>query len=409
MTDDIPIPDPSASEEPPARVVLKPRRARPFFARHPWVFAGSIACVEGDPAPGDEVGVYSREDVLIARGLFNPRSAIRVRLYRWDDGPLDESFWRGRIDDAVRLRDEVLGLGGEESATRLIYSESDGLSGLTVDRYGRWLVAQFTSLALYGRRELLLRLLSERTGCAGILVRTDPAIADPEGLPVEEEVGHGSLPEGPIRIVEHEVAYAVDVRAGQKTGAYLDQRENRRAVAALARGRKVLDLFCYTGGFSLNALKHGAAHALGLDSSAAAIERARGNAVANGLGAARFEVADIFAALDRLRDGGQRFGLVVCDPPKFARSPRDLDDALKGYLRLNRAAVEVVEPGGLLATCSCSGLVTRTMFADLLNRVAELTGRTIQVLEQRGQAPDHPVTASCLETDYLKCMICRVS
>ncbi len=172
----------------------------------------------------------------------------------------------------------------------------------------------------------------------------------------------------------------------------------------------MLDLFCYTGGFALNALKHGgASHALGVDSSAPAIELARRNAVANGLGAARFEAADVFATLEKLRASGQRFGLVVCDPPKFVRDPRDLDDALKGYLRLNRAAIDVLEPDGVLATCSCSGLLDRTMFADLLGRVAELTGRPIQILEQRGQAPDHPVSASCLETDYLKCFLCRVT
>jgi 23S rRNA (cytosine1962-C5)-methyltransferase len=393
----------------PARVVLKPRRARPFFARHPWVFAGSIDRVEGAPEPGDEVAVVSREGAFVARGLYNPHSAIRVRLYRWEDTPLDEAFWKDRLASAARLRVDVLGLDRPLGAYRLVFSESDGLSGLTVDRYDRWLVAQFTSLALFRRRDVLLPELLALTGAEGVVLRSDRAMSEHEGLPGDLGPGLGPAPDGPIEIVEHGVRYEVDLRAGQKTGAYLDQRENRRAVAAYASGRKVLDLFCYTGGFSLHALKHGEAeHALGIDGSAPAIEVARRNAVTNGLGAVRFEAADVFATLEELRGSRRTFGLVVCDPPKFARGPKDVDDAVKGYLNLNRMAVDVVEPGGVLATCSCSGLVDRTLFGDVLNRVAELSGRPIQILEQRGQPPDHPVSASCFESEYLKCFICRV-
>ncbi|MBX6311433.1 MAG: class I SAM-dependent rRNA methyltransferase [Isosphaeraceae bacterium] len=391
------------------RVVIKPRRARPFFARHPWVFAGSIERVEGTPAPGDEVDVVSHEGVWIGRGLFNPASAIQVRLYRWDDGPLDEAFWRERLAAAVRLRMQVLGLDSSGGACRLVFSESDGLSGLTVDRYDRWLAVQFTSRALHERRDLLVRLLVEQTGAEGVMLRTERGIAEQEGLEARDGPIFGRVPEGPIAIVEHGISYQVDLGTGQKTGFYLDQRDNRRAVAALAAGRRVLDLFCYTGGFALNCLRHGAIHALGIDSSATAIELARQNAVANGTGSARFEAADVFEALDTLRASEQRFGLVVCDPPKFARHIRGVEDALRAYLRLNRMAVDVLEPDGLLATCSCSGHVDRLTFAQMLGQVAELSGRSIQILEQRGQAADHPVSASCLETEYLKCFLCRVS
>ncbi len=393
------------------RVLLKPRRARPFFARHPWVFAGSIDHVEGSPTPGAEVAVVSREGQFVARGLFNPFSAIRVRLYRWEDEPLDEPFWRDRLASAIRLRADVLRLPqGEATASRLVFSESDGLSGLTVDRYGRWLVAQFTSLALFERRELLTKALAELTGASGIVLRTERGMASQEGLEAEDGTILGAEPTGAVEVVEHELTYRVDVRTGQKTGFYLDQRDNRRAVAGYAQGKTVLDLFCYTGGFALNALKHGGtAHVLGIDVSAAAVEAARQNAVANGLHTARFEASDAFEALDRLRASGQKFGLVVCDPPKFARHPKALEDALKGYLRLNRAALDVLEPDGVLVTCSCSGHVERGMFADMLGQVAELSGRPIQILEQRGQAADHPVSASCLETEYLKCFVCRVA
>ena len=392
-----------------SRVVIKPRRARPFFARHPWVFVTSIDRVEGNPEPGDEVAVFSYEGQFIARGLFNHRSAIRVRLYRWEDAPIDEEFLSKRLTDALKLRSGLLGLDGPKTAARLVFSESDGLSGLTVDRFDRWLVVQFTSLALFEKRDFLIRHLAELTGAEGIILKGEKGIPSQEGLKVEEGVVFGTLPEAPIEIVENGVTYALDLATGQKTGFYLDQRDNRRAVAGYAGGRCVLDLFCYTGGFSLNALLHGMAESsLGIDTSERAIDLARRNATSNQAGTARFEAADVFEALENLRGSGEKFGLVICDPPKFARHPKAIEDAVKGYLRLNRAAVDVLEPGGVLVTCSCSGLVDRMLFSDILGQVAELSGRPIQILEQRGQAADHPVSASCLETEYLKCVIARV-
>jgi 23S rRNA (cytosine1962-C5)-methyltransferase len=392
------------------RVYVKPRRARPFFARHPWVFVSSIERVEGEPAPGAEVEVFSHERQFIARGLYNSHSAIRVRLYRWTNEPLDEAYWSRLLAEAVRLRHEQLGLGGSRSAYRVVASEGDGISGLTVDRYAGWLVVQFTSLALYERRADLLRLLLEQTGAEAILSRTERGIAEQEGLTLHDEALVGRLPEGPLEIVEHGITYLVDLKAGQKTGFYLDQRSNRRAVADHCRGKRVLDLFCYTGGFALNALRHGAAASvLAIDSSATAIALARQNAAANQLAAAHFEAADVFETLEALHTRGERFGVVICDPPKFARHPKGVEEAIKGYLRLNRAALDVLEPDGILATCSCSGLVDRPLFADVLGQLAELSGRPIRILDQRGQAPDHPVSASCLETEYLKCFLCHVA
>ena len=391
------------------RVIIKPRRARPFFARHPWVFVTSIGRVDGTPGPGDEVEVFSHEGQFIARGLFNPNSAIRVRLHRWDGGPIDEAHWSAKIAAAIALRGRLLGLGGPGAAYRLVASEGDGISGLTVDRYDRWLVAQFTSLALHERRDLLARLLAEQTGTEGILLRTERVSAEQEGFPHREEMLLGTLPAAPVEIVENGIKFLVDVKTGQKTGFYLDQRENRSAVVRHCREKRVLDLFCYTGGFALNALGHGqAASVLGIDSSSTAIEIARHNAVSNQLKTARFEAADVFETLAKLRASGEKFGVVLCDPPKFARNPRGVEDAVKGYLRLNREAIDVLEPDGVLVTSSCSGLVDRALFADVLAQVAELSNRPIQILEQRGQSPDHPVSASCLETEYLKCFVCRV-
>ncbi len=393
-----------------ARVILKPRRARPFFARHPWVFVTSIGRVEGEPSAGDEVEVYSHENRFVASGIFNPNSAIRVRLYRWDAGALDDAFWTAQIEAALRLRVNVLGLDRPSAGYRLISSEADGLSGLTVDRYDRWLVAQFTSLALFQRRELLTEVLHKLTGAEGVLTRTERVTAEQEGIPHPFESVLGTLPVAPAEIVEHGLTYWVDFRTGQKTGFFLDQRENRLAAARYCAGKNVLDLYCYTGGFALNALKHGSARSVvGIDSSAVAVEVARHHATINQIESARFESADALTALESFRASGEHFGVVICDPPKFARSPRGVEDALKAYIRLNRSALDVLEPDGVLVTCSCSGLVDRGLFADMLGQVAELSGRTIQFLEQRGQAADHPVSASCLETEYLKCFICRVS
>ncbi|HEU5117636.1 MAG TPA: class I SAM-dependent rRNA methyltransferase [Isosphaeraceae bacterium] len=391
------------------RVLLKPKRSRPFFAGHPWVFAGSIGRVEGDPKPGDEVAVASHEGTFIARGLFNPQSAIRVRLYRWEDEPIDEGFWRKRMEDAVAMRRNLLRLEGPHSAARLVFSEADGVSGLTVDRYDRWAVAQVTSLGVYQRWETIAPLLREISGVEGLLVRSEKGMAKHEGMTFEPEWTAGTPPEGPVVVEENGLRFALDLEATQKTGFYLDQRENRKRVAELAEGKRVLDLYCYSGGFALNAKGPGkAAFVRGVDSSGPAVEQARSNAERNGLGEIEFEEADVPASLASLKARGERFDMVVCDPPKFAQNPKGLEGALKKYVSVNRAAVEVLEPGGVLVTCSCSGLVDRRMFADVLAAVAERSGRTIQILEQRGQAPDHPVSAACLESDYLKCFVCRV-
>jgi 23S rRNA (cytosine1962-C5)-methyltransferase len=391
------------------RVVLKPRRARPFFARHPWVFDSSIEHVAGDPAAGDPVDLWSHEGKFIARGLYNPASSIRVRLYRWDDGPLDQGFWSAALAAAVSLRHEFLELGTKESAYRLVFSEGDGLSGLTVDRYDRWLVAHFTSLALYHHRHEILDLLVGMTGALGAVARTGRSIALKEGLNLGEEWTIGSVPTEPVVIEENDLSLLVDLRSSQKTGFYLDQRLNRRAAASYCQGKHVLDLCCFSGGFSLNAAKHGrAAATLGIDSSTPAIELARRNAARNEITCSDFEAGDVFKVLERLRTEGRQFGVVICDPPNYARQPKDVERAIKGYLRLNLAAIGAVARGGVLVTCSCSGLVGRDLFVEVIGSVAEQSGRPIQILEQRGQAPDHPISASCLETEYLKCLICLV-
>lgn len=391
------------------QVVLKPRKARPFFGRHPWVLDSAVDRIEGDAADGDVVDLVSDKGKFIARGILNTRSRIRVRLYTWrGDETLDEAFWRRRLTAALELR-RALGYLDPQGAARLVFSEGDNLSGLIVDRYADYLVVQVSAAAMAARLPLLLSMLGELVQPRGILVRSDPAVRNAEGLQIDEGFAWGEGPDGPVIVTDGGVRYQVDLVQGQKTGLYLDQRENRRAAARYFRDRTVLDVFCYTGGFSLTASALGkAARVLGIDSSRRAIALAQRNAALNGVAHVEFETAEAFEALETRLYAGQTFGGVVLDPPKFAGSRRGLTEALRAYHWLNRLAVELLEPGGILVTCSCSGHVSREDFLAMLLGVAQQTGRDLHVLEQRGAAPDHPVMVTCPESDYLKCIICRV-
>jgi 23S rRNA (cytosine1962-C5)-methyltransferase len=392
------------------RVVLKPRRARPFYGRHPWVYAGAIAGVEGDPADGDEIDVFSYADHFIARGLYNSQSKIRVRLYSWQpDTPLDRVFFRQKIDAALRLRRDLLRLYGPGRACRLVFSESDGLSGLTVDHYDAWVAVQITALGIARRREMLGEILEELLQPRGIYLRTEKGIRQLEGLELQDGLLTGALPPGPIQIEEAGVRFLVNLAEGQKTGFYLDQRDNRQAVARLAVGRRVLDAFCYTGGFGLHAAKAGAASVLGLDLSQPALALARQNTALNELTNMEYVRGDVFERLDKLVAAGEKFGVVVLDPPRFARSRGAIEEALRGYRRLQTLGLRLLESDGILVTCCCSGVITLDMLEDLLAQLAAEERRDVQILQRRGQAPDHPVSASCLETSYLKCVICRVN
>ncbi len=430
------------------QVILKPRKARPFFGRHPWVLDSAIDRIHGSPADGDVVNLISDKDKFIARGIYNSRSRIRVRLYSWrSDEPIDDAFWRGKLEAALRLR-QHLGYDDPLGAARVVFSEGDLLSGLVVNRFAKYLVVQVTALAMAVRLETILSQLLDLLRPTGIVLKTERDVAKAEGLDLAGEKGEkvsegekvsgtvyrdgpseaphkrfltpfhpltpfspcwGEVPQGPLTIVDGGLRYQVDLAGGQKTGFYLDQRENRKAAAAYFRERRVLDMFCYSGGFALCASALGGAHdVLGVDASRRAVALAEANAQTNGLTNVRFEAADCFQRMESLRSAGEKFGGLVLDPPKFANSRRSVDDALRAYHHLNHLAVELLESGGILVTCSCSGHVTREDFFDMLLGVAQQTGRELQILEQRGAAPDHPIAATCPESEYLKCFICRV-
>jgi 23S rRNA (cytosine1962-C5)-methyltransferase len=392
-------------------VVLKPKRARPFFGRHPWVLDTAVLRVDGAPAEGDVVDLATHDGTFVARGLWNAASKLRVRLYAFDAATrLDDGLWRSRVESAVALR-QSLGLTDPNGGARLVNSEGDDLSGLIIDRYGEWLCVQVTALAMSHRLDIVCDVLESLVAPKGILLRgAERGLAKLEGLHLPDRLVRGTAPTGPIFVTEHGLKFGIDLTEGQKTGFYLDQRDNRQAAARFARGRRVLDMFCYSGGFATAcAVSGGARSVLAVDSSAKATALAKANADLNGAANVAVETADAFEKLSALKTAGDRFGMVILDPPKFARSRASLDDAMRAYHRINRLAVDLLEPGGILVTNSCSGAVSREDFLVMLAGVAQRSGRTIQLLECRGAAPDHPVSAGCLEGEYLKCIIARVA
>ena len=391
-----------------AKVILKAKRAQPFFGRHPWVFAGAIERVEGTPADGDEVDLVSHGGNFVARGLFNAQSKINVRLYSWDEGvPLDRAFFRDRLARAVRLRHDVLKLNTPDAGYRVCFSESDYLSGMVVDRYGDWLTVQFTALGLANRREMIADVLRELLNPKGIYLRTEKGVGKLEGVELHDQLLWGEPPPADLSIEENGLRFLVNLTEGQKTGYYLDQRDNRLAVAKLCTGKRVLDAFCYSGGFGLYAARAGASEVLCVDASEPALELARRNATANGLSNVTFENADVFRHLGELVAAGRQFDVVVLDPPKFARNRAAVPDAFKGYRRLHQLALKLLAKDGLLVTCCCTGLIAMTELEDLVTQVSVEAKRDLQLVERRGPSPDHPVALTCRESGYLKCLISR--
>lgn len=385
-------------------------RDGPFRAGHPWLFSGALKEVAPTPSDADEVRVVDAAGAFVARGLYNGRSQIRVRLYRWEDAPLDADFFAARVREAIGLRRDVLGVGDPEGACRLVFSEGDGLSGLTVDRYGPFLSVQLTSAALAARREALLDVLESETSAKGVLLRTEKGMLEQEGLELTDGLVRGSMPEGPLQIAEGNLRFAVDLGTGQKTGFYLDQRSNRRRAAAYADGRTVADVCCYTGGFGVAVARAGARSVIGVDVSAKALELATANAELNGVAPMmRFERSDAFGWLEAEALAGRRYGMIVLDPPRLARTRQGVPQALRAYERLNALALSCLEPAGILVTCSCSGRVGPDDFQDAVARAAVRAGRRVRLLERLGQAADHPVSTACPESAYLKCLICHAA
>jgi 23S rRNA (cytosine1962-C5)-methyltransferase len=376
--------------------VLRLKRGHDRARVHPWIFKGDVADVSAMD-PGVEVTVVDSGGRFVGRGLFNPRPALCCRIVTWRDEALDDALWRARLDAAVDRR-----AGRESGATRLVWSEADELPGLVVDLYGPVAVVQCLTLGMAARRAALVAALRQVVGDVPVYCADDPAGAALEDFaPVSgwlDREGPGSvvIQEGPARLL-------VRLGAGHKTGLYLDQTDNRLRVGALARGRTVLDAFAYTAGFACQALVAGAASAVCIESSAEALAGAVDNLALNGV-AARAEVRDanVFDALRGLERSGARFGLVVLDPPPFARSRTALPGALRGYKEINLRAVRLLEPGGILATFSCSYHVTEGLFDATVREAATDAGVRLRLLAPLGQSGDHPALLTVPETRYLK-------
>ncbi len=384
---------------------LKAGREKSLLRRHPWVFSGAVDSVEGDPRPGDTVAVRTAAGAFLAWAAFSPQSQIRARVWSWDERErIDAGFFRGRVRAAVAARGSLAAPG---NAVRLVHGEADGLPGVVSDRYAGVVVLQLAAAGAERWREEIADAVIAESGCGVAYERSDLDVRALEGLEPRAGALRGELGDGGVEIAEHGLRYRVDVARGQKTGFYLDQRANRDRVRALAAGRDVLNCFCYTGGFTLNALAGGARSALSIDSSAAALRQARENAALNRFddGRAEWLEADVFAALRTLRDRGRTFDLVVLDPPKLAPTAAHAEKAARAYKDANLLALKLLRPAGALVTFSCSGGVSPELFQKIVAGAAADAGADACLREHLQADADHPVTLAFPEGEYLKGLV----
>jgi 23S rRNA (cytosine1962-C5)-methyltransferase len=399
------MPRTRAPREKPERgagaLALKPGREKSLLRRHPWVFSGAVESVGGAPEAGETVRIVASDGRFLAWGAYSPSSQIRARVWSFDEARVPgPELLREKLRAALALRRARI--GGETDALRLVHAESDGLPGVIADRYADTLVVQILSAGAERWRATLLELLAELSGCRRVYERSDADARQLEGLPARDGWVLGAPGDAMVEIREHGLRYAVDVVGGQKTGFYLDQRDNRARVGELSRDREVLNCFCYTGGFTLSALAGGARSVLSVDSSAGALGMARANAERNGLRGAEWLQGDVFRALRELHAQERRFDLIVLDPPKFVPTPKDAERAARGYKDINLNALRLLRTGGLLATFSCSGGVSPELFQKIVAGAAADAPASLRLRERRWAAADHPVLVEFPEGEYLK-------
>jgi 23S rRNA (cytosine1962-C5)-methyltransferase len=388
-----------------ARVVLKPGKEKSLARRHPWIYATAIGRVEGAPQPGETVVVRSHDGRFLARAAFSPASAIRARAWTFDETqPVDAALIAHRLREAIARR---ASLAARTDAVRLVFGEADQLPGLVVDRYGDRLVVQLLAAGVEAWRDTIVAELIAATGCADLYERSDAAARERESLAPREGPLAGRPPEGPVDVCEDGVRYRVDIVGGHKTGFYIDQRDNRRLVAEHARGRSLLNCFCYTGGFTIAARRAGAGECLSIDSSEPALAQARDNEALNGLAPSEWRAANVFDGLKGLLAEGRRFGTIVLDPPKFAPSAHHLDRATRAYKEINMKALRLLEPGGWLFTFSCSGAVSVDLFQKVVAGAVIDAGVDAQLVGRLQAGADHPMLMTHPEGEYLKGLLLR--
>ena len=390
-------------------ITLKAGREKSLLRRHPWIFSGAIESIHGTPANGETLPVFNEQGKFIAWAAYNASSQITARVWSWNEKEvIDAEFFRERIENAIALRRD-LDLTDASTGMRLIHAESDGLPGLIVDQYGDVLVMQIGSAGAEKWRDTCADILQELCNPACIYERSDSDSRTLEGLELRNGILRGTLPEN-VEVIENGMRFKVDVAEGQKTGFYLDQRDNRALTELLARDKEVLNCFCYTGGFSLYALRGGARSVLSIDASGEALRIARDNLANNGLDETRAEwlEADVFLALRKLRDQGRSFDLIILDPPKFAPTAAFAEKAARGYKDINLLGFKLLRPGGMLATYSCSGGISEELFQKIIAGAALDAGVDAQIVHRLHASADHPVLLSFPEGAYLKGLVLRI-
>ncbi|RDL28955.1 23S rRNA (cytosine(1962)-C(5))-methyltransferase RlmI [Photobacterium damselae] len=393
-----------------ASIYLVKGREKSLLRRHPWVFSRGIARVEGDPQLGDTVEIFDNKGQWLARGAYSPQSQIRVRVWTFNKNEkIDVEFFVNRLQTAQALRD-VLAARDGLTGYRLIAAESDGLPGITIDKYQDYLVCQLLSAGAEAQKEALVEALQICYPLCNVYERSDVAVRKKEGLAQRTGVLVGNEPPKFVTIEENGVKINVDIKGGHKTGFYLDQRDSREAAVKYVNGKRVLNCFCYTGGFGLYALKGGASQVVNVDVSQPALDTAKMNAEMNGypLENAEFLNADVFKLLREYRDRGEQFDVVIMDPPKFAESKSQLVGACRGYKDINMLAMQITKPGGMLLTYSCSGLMDSNLFQKIIADAALDAKRDVQFIERFAQAADHPLDSAYPEGFYLKGFACYV-
>ncbi|MFC0516718.1 class I SAM-dependent rRNA methyltransferase [Mucilaginibacter angelicae] len=391
-------------------VILKKGKEKAVLQRHPWVFSGAIEKVKGKPANGDVVQLLNAQGEFMAYGFYNDQSRVTLRLLEWNkDVQVDEAWFRQKVATAVKSRDSILANG--TNTCRLIFSESDYLPGLIVDKYAGHLAVQVLTSGIQNVMPVIIDELKKLLNPESISDKSDNASRAHEGLTeAENKVLAGSPPPELVEVLENDVVYGINITEGQKSGFYCDQRDNRHVLAMHAKDKKVLDCFCYTGGFTLNSLKEGAASVTSVDSSALAIETLSENIRLNKLDGTKHTAikSDVNVQLRKFRDEGEKFDVIVLDPPKYAPSRSALTRASRAYKDLNRLGMLLLNEGGLLATYSCSGAMDMETFKQVIAWAALDAGKQVQFIYQFHQPEDHPVRASFPEGEYLKGLLCRV-
>jgi 23S rRNA (cytosine1962-C5)-methyltransferase len=390
-------------------VILKRGREESLRRRHPWLFSGAVAQVNGNPASGATVAVLSADGEVQGYGAWSPHSQLRVRMWTFGEGEVSmHALLARRLREAIRFRHAVID-GQQSDAVRLVFSESDGIPGLVVDCYAEWLVCQFHSAGVDHWREYILRELHDLFPEKKIYDRSDDDIRRLEGLePSAGDIGDGT-PFDPVKIYEADRQLLVDIVHGHKTGMYIDQRDNRTLLSGVSKGKSLLNCFSYTGGFAVAALRGGAQSVMDIDSSADALDLGRRNVNMQGPLADRYQQQqqDVFSFLRTCRDSRMSFDIIVLDPPKFAASASAVERAARGYKDINLLAFKLLRPGGLLFTFSCSGHITPSLFRKIVADAAADAGVQALVARELGQSPDHPVSLSIPESLYLKGLLCR--